>query len=100
MLYPFKPESTKRSFWPVVVSSMLLLSLLFLLFACNGPLLFVSTLTNELIIIIIIIIREVYNGFITCPSLLEAAGISVPVRNIGDFILRFHEINVLVFAVP
>jgi hypothetical protein len=42
-----------------------------------------------------------YNGFITCPLILEIVTIRVAVRNIRDFStleLRYHVINVLLFA--
>jgi hypothetical protein len=33
----------------------------------------------------LLFIRDAHNDFITCTSLLEAVGIGVPCRNIGDF---------------
>jgi hypothetical protein len=36
----------------------------------------------------VLLIRNIYNGFIACPSLLEAVGIRVTVRNIIDFNTR------------
>jgi hypothetical protein len=38
-------------------------------------------------------IKNIYSSFITCPSLLEAVGIRISVRNVRDynnFLLHFH----------
>jgi hypothetical protein len=48
-------------------------------------------------------IRNVYDGFTTCPSVLEAVSIRVTVRNIREFSTfstSFHVTNILLFAVP
>jgi hypothetical protein len=33
----------------------------------------------------VLFIRNLYNGFITCSSLLETVGIRVPIKNLTDF---------------
>jgi hypothetical protein len=42
----------------------------------------ISHVTCDIALLWNVIINKVYNGFVTFPSLLEALGIRVPVRNI------------------